>query len=46
MSLTFNQSVLKDGSIYFYRNIQILFDKKSDARKFVKMTKADFFSRE
>ena len=42
MILTFNQTVLKNGSTYFCRNIQILFDKKSDARKFVKMTKADF----
>ena len=36
------KQILNDGSTFFYRKVQILFDKKSDARNFVKITKKDF----
>lgn len=36
------KEICYDGLPFYYKKVQILFDKKSDARKFVKITKKDF----
>ncbi len=36
------KEILNDGKPFYYKKVQILFEKKSDARKFVKITKKDF----